>query len=249
MARQARRTTSRTTKRGPAKAAKRTSARKTTRAAAKPAKRATAARSTRAAASRTTRSAAKATRRSPARATRQGAARRTRAASPGAARGATNAALLKELEDFVINEARLLDERRFEEWESLFTADGIYWVPAIPDQESPRNHVSLYYDNRLSMRERIMRLRHPEIHAQTPASRTCHLVTNVRLESVDNKADEYVVFSSVMMLEYRPGWEQQTYGGHNLHTLCREKGELKIKQKRVNLINCDATMPAISVPF
>ena len=205
MAREARRTASRSTRRTPAKAA-----RKTTRAAAKPAK---------------------------------------RTASSSAPGGDADATLLKELEEFVVNEARLLDERRFEEWESLFTADGIYWVPATPNQESPRNHVALFYDNRLSMRERVMRLRHPEIHAQTPPSRTCHLVTNVRLESVDGDANEYVVFSNVMMLEYRPGWEQQTYGGHNLHTLCREKGKLKIKQKRVNLINCDAVMPAISVPF
>ena len=233
MARQARRTTSRSTRRAPAKAAKRATARKTARVAAKPAKR----------------GAAKSTRQSPARATRQTAAGSSRAASSGAARGNANAALLKELEEFVVNEARLLDERRFEEWEGLFTEDGIYWVPAKPDQESPRNHVSLYYDNRLSMRERIIRLRHPEIHAQTPPSRTCHFVTNVRLESVNSKANEYVVYSSLMMLEYRPGWEQQTYGGHNLHTLCREKGKLKIKLKRVNLINCDATMPAISVPF
>ena len=233
MARQVRRTTSRSTRRAPAKAAKRATARKTARVAAKPAKR----------------GAAKSTRQSPARATRQTAAGSSRAASSGAARGNANAALLKELEEFVVNEARLLDERRFEEWEGLFTEDGIYWVPAKPDQESPRNHVSLYYDNRLSMRERIIRLRHPEIHAQTPPSRTCHFVTNVRLESVNSKANEYVVYSSLMMLEYRPGWEQQTYGGHNLHTLCREKGKLKIKLKRVNLINCDATMPAISVPF
>ncbi len=233
MARQVRRTTSGSTRRAPAKAAKRATARKTARVAAKPAKR----------------GAAKSTRQSPARATRQTAAGSSRAASSGAARGNANAALLKELEEFVVNEARLLDERRFEEWEGLFTEDGIYWVPAKPDQESPRNHVSLYYDNRLSMRERIIRLRHPEIHAQTPPSRTCHFVTNVRLESVNSKANEYVVYSSLMMLEYRPGWEQQTYGGHNLHTLCREKGKLKIKLKRVNLINCDATMPAISVPF
>ena len=247
MARQARRTTSRSTRRAPAKAAKRTTARKTSRAAAKPEKRATARKTSLAAAKPAKRGAAKTTPQSPARATRQTAAGRSRAASSGAARGNPNAALLKELEEFVVNEARLLDERRFEEWEGLFTEDGIYWVPAKPDQESPRNHVSLYYDNRLSMRERIIRLRHPEIHAQTPPSRTCHFVTNVRLESV--KANEYVVYSSLMMLEYRPGWEQQTYGGHNLHTLCREKGKLKIKLKRVNLINCDATMPAISVPF
>ena len=33
------------------------------------------------------------------------------------------------LEEFVIHEARLLDERRFREWMELFADDGTYWVP------------------------------------------------------------------------------------------------------------------------
>ncbi len=40
-------------------------------------------------------------------------------------------------ETFLIQEARLLDERRFREWMELFAEDGTYWVPAVPDQASP----------------------------------------------------------------------------------------------------------------
>jgi 3-phenylpropionate/cinnamic acid dioxygenase small subunit len=42
-----------------------------------------------------------------------------------------------ELEQFLIHEARLLDERRFREWMELFADDGTYWVPAVPEQKSP----------------------------------------------------------------------------------------------------------------
>jgi len=38
-------------------------------------------------------------------------------------------------ERFLVHEARLLDDARFEEWLALFTADAWYWVPTEPDQK------------------------------------------------------------------------------------------------------------------
>ena len=84
--------------------------------------------------------------------------------------------------DFLFMEARLLDERRFEEWWELFTDDGYYWVPARPDQPNPLDEVSIFYDDKDLMETRIKRLRHPRVHAQIPHTRTAHLVTNVLLE-------------------------------------------------------------------
>ena len=37
---------------------------------------------------------------------------------------------------FLIHEAQLLDERRFRDWMALFTEDGTYWVPAVPDRRA-----------------------------------------------------------------------------------------------------------------
>ena len=51
--------------------------------------------------------------------------------------------------------------------------------PPAPDQKSPFDHVSLFYDDRDLMKTRIDRLEHPRIHIQTPPSRTAHLVGNV----------------------------------------------------------------------
>ncbi len=89
-------------------------------------------------------------------------------------------------EQFLLREARLLDERRFREWMDLFADDGTYWVPAVPDQQSPFDQASLFYDDRELMQTRIERLEHPRIHVQTPPSRTAHLVGNC----VVDKADE-----------------------------------------------------------
>jgi 3-phenylpropionate/cinnamic acid dioxygenase small subunit len=36
--------------------------------------------------------------------------------------------------DLVYLEARLIDEKRFEEWYELYTEDAFYWVPLTQDQ-------------------------------------------------------------------------------------------------------------------
>ena len=77
----------------------------------------------------------------------------------------------RAIEAFLIHEARLLDERRFEEWMDLFSADGYYWAPARPDQADPWGEVSLIFDDREIMKNRIQRLRHPKVYAQLPHSR------------------------------------------------------------------------------
>ena len=71
---------------------------------------------------------------------------------------------------FLINEARYLDERRWEDWLSLFADDGWYWVPIEEGQTDPRTTVSLMYDDRQLLETRVRRLkacwaRHPRAFA------------------------------------------------------------------------------------
>src|SRR5262249_55856434 len=77
---------------------------------------------------------------------------------------------LAECERFLLHEARLLDEGRFDEWLGLFTAEAWYWVPAEPDQASPRDTISLIYDDRRLLETRVRRLASPRIYLQEPAA-------------------------------------------------------------------------------
>jgi benzoate/toluate 1,2-dioxygenase beta subunit len=147
---------------------------------------------------------------------------------------------------FLIQEAHLLDERRFREWMGLFADDGIYWVPAVPNQESPFDQASLFYDDRELMKTRIDRLEHPRIHVQTPPSRTAHLVGNVIVEQTDE--GEFLVRSTFIMVEYRDD-RQRTFAGRQSHRLRREGASFRIVQKRVDLINCDSAFEAMAVPI
>jgi benzoate/toluate 1,2-dioxygenase beta subunit len=152
------------------------------------------------------------------------------------------------IEQFLIHEAGLLDSRRFRDWMGLFADDGTYWVPAVPDQESPFDQASLFYDDRDLMRTRVERLEHPRIHVQTPPSRTAHLVGNVIVEEVDAARGEVLVGSTVIMVEYRDE-AQRVFAGRQHHRLRREGTSFRIVQKRVDLINCDSAFEPMAVPI
>jgi 3-phenylpropionate/cinnamic acid dioxygenase small subunit len=149
---------------------------------------------------------------------------------------------------FLFHEAQLLDQRRFRDWMALFTEDGTYWVPAVPNQESPFNQASLFYDDRELMKTRVDRLEHPRIHVQTPPSRTAHLVSNMVVEHVDETTGEYVVGSTFIMVEYRDE-QQRVFAGRQHHRLRRDGAGFRIVQKRVDLISCDSAFEAMAVPI
>lgn len=154
---------------------------------------------------------------------------------------------LRRIETFLIHEARLLDERRFDEWLSLFADDGWYWVPIEPDQDNPHDTVSLIYDDRRLLETRVRRLANPAAHAQRPPSRTSRLIGNVTVE--EEPADgELIVRSKFQMLEYRRD-AQRVFGGTCFHGLRRTGAGFVIRWKRVDLINCDAVLDGLSVPF
>jgi 3-phenylpropionate/cinnamic acid dioxygenase small subunit len=148
-------------------------------------------------------------------------------------------------EDFLLREARLLDEAKFDEWLALFTADAQYWVPSEPDQKSPFDTVSLIYDDRRLLETRVRRLASPRIYSQEPRSRTSRIVTNVTVEEAGAEA---LVRSKFMLIEFRRN-EQRLFGGTCFHRLVHQDSALRIRLKRVDLVNCDAPLDGIVVPF
>ncbi len=156
--------------------------------------------------------------------------------------------LVREVEEFLFLEARLLDERRFDDWMALFTDDACYWVPASPGQQSPFEELSIYYEDRTLMDVRIRRLRHPEAHAQIPPSRTRHLVANVVIEVDGGGNDALGARSSLVMFEYRDD-RQRVFAADCRHLLRRHEDGFRIASKRVDLVNCDAAHGIMSVPF
>ena len=144
---------------------------------------------------------------------------------------------------FVIREARLLDERRFDEWYELFAEDGYYWVPASPGQTDPHLHNSLAYEDRFLLKLRIERLKSPLAYSQQPHSRCHHLLQTPEVEKIS--ASEALVRTQMINTETR-GDESQRYAATAWHTLVFNK-EMRIRLKRVDILNCDAMLPSIQL--
>jgi 3-phenylpropionate/cinnamic acid dioxygenase small subunit len=149
---------------------------------------------------------------------------------------------LAEAERFLLHEARLLDEARWDEWLALFTEEATYWVPSQPDQTSPHDTVSLIYDDRRLLETRVRRLSNPNIHAQTPPSRASRIVANVTIEG------DGAVRSKLAMVEYRRN-KERLFAATCRHSLVLRGAVRRIAQKRVDLINCDAELDGLVLPF
>jgi len=150
----------------------------------------------------------------------------------------------RQLIDFVLDEAALLDEQRWGDWLALFTEDGRYWMPLAHGQTDPRLHASLLYEDRLLLQVRIERLRGARTFSQQPASRCHHLLQTPRVMARDDAAGTYTCRTAFHYIETRQD-EQTLYAGWASHELVwlgngQGDGALRMRLKRVDLVNCDA---------
>ncbi len=152
----------------------------------------------------------------------------------------------QDLIDFVVLEARLLDEKRYDEWNALFAADGIYWVPLTADQPEDGQHNSHLYEDKLLRDIRIERLKSPRAFSQQPPSRSHHLLQMPTVEVFEPEANRYVVRTEFIYTEAKGDAVLQLVGTC-FHHLTVERDALRIHRKRVNLLNGDAALPAVQL--
>ena len=151
-----------------------------------------------------------------------------------------------QLIDFVYAEARLLDEQRFDEWLDLYTDDARYWMPLAPSQQDPLLHASLLYEDKLLLRVRVERLAGARTYSQQPRSRSHHLLQQPGIEHADCAAGRYTLRTAFHYVETRLD-AQTLYAGWATHELVTQDDALRIRLKRVDLVNCDAAFGNINL--
>ena len=169
---------------------------------------------------------------------------REQGSGPGPVSGSTPSN--QSLIDFVLAEARLLDELRFDDWLALFSEDGHYWMPLAHGQTDTRLHASLMYEDKLLLKVRVERLKGARTFSQQPRSRCHHLLQQPSVESRDGVAGRYVTRTAFHYVETRLD-EQTLYAGWATHTLVESGGSLRIQLKRVDLVNCDAAFGSLQL--
>src|SRR5689334_8161050 len=107
----------------------------------------------------------------------------------------------QELIDFVIREARLIDEHRLDEWLELFAEDGIYWMPLEWGQTDPKLTASLMYEDKLLLTIRIERLKGNRTFSQKPRSRCHHVLQMPQIDKRDEAGNEYLTYTPMHYVE------------------------------------------------
>jgi 3-phenylpropionate/cinnamic acid dioxygenase small subunit len=110
-------------------------------------------------------------------------------------------------------------------------------MPVVPEQTEWEGSPSIFAEDRYMMEVRMERVSHPTAWSQVPMWGTSHVIGNVVIES--ESADEWVVRSRFHMMELRRDTVRH-FGGTYRHTLVRERGQLKIKLQRVDMVNAQA---------
>jgi len=143
-------------------------------------------------------------------------------------------ATLQEVTQFIYREARLQDEHQYDAWESLWTDDGVYWVPANGDDIDPEQKMSIVYDNRSRIALRIRQYHTGKRFSQTPQSRLRRLVSNVEVLSDDG--NEIRAAANALVFESQARGDT-LWASRNEYTLRREAGGLRMALKKVILVN------------
>lgn len=142
----------------------------------------------------------------------------------------------QRIEQFLYREARLMDTHAYDEWLALWSDDALYWVPSNDDDIDPQRHVSIVYENKTRMEDRIHRLKSGVAYAQDPKSRLSRVVANI--EIAEGEGNEIVVHSVFNLTAVRRG-RIDTFAGRTIHKLRPEGEDLKIVYKKVLLVNND----------
>jgi benzoate/toluate 1,2-dioxygenase beta subunit len=145
----------------------------------------------------------------------------------------------RAIERFLFHEARLMDAHRLDEWLALWDDDATYWVPCNGDDIDPARSVSVIYDRRGQLRNRIQRIKET-LWLKEQAPRLRRIVGNIEIES--ESATEIVVGSNFILAELHRH-RQILWAGNTVHRLIPEGDRFRIRYKKVVLLNNDEPLP------
>ncbi len=139
-----------------------------------------------------------------------------------------------DVEEFLFEEAALLDEWRLDEWLELLTDDAIYQIPSTDAPDSDARHaLFLIADDATRIKARVKRLNDTEAHAESPRSRTRRMIANVRITGYEG--DSLTVSANFSVFRYRRNSPLRQYVGRYEYLLRTTDDGLRIAERRVIL--------------
>ncbi len=170
------------------------------------------------------------------------------AAKPRLARDARYYDTKREIEEFLYDEANLLDERRFTEWLGTLAEDLRYFMPmeynvkfgehATRELTKRDEQMSWFNEGKWSLGKRAEQILTGVHWAEEPLSRVCRLVSNVQLTAInDNAPDgtEVDVTSRFLIYQNRCEYEQYFFVGDRFDRMRRVAGGWQLARREIRI--------------
>lgn len=146
-----------------------------------------------------------------------------------------------EVEQFLYEEAALLDKHAYTEWVDLFTEDVHYFMPIRRTMSRRELHKEFtkpgeaaFFDDDINiLRARVRKLESGTAWAEDPPSRTRHMLNNVRV--VEDTGDELTVHSCFHLYRTRLKSEEDQWIGSREDVLRRVDGGFRIAKRHIFL--------------
>ncbi|MEQ5803127.1 benzoate 1,2-dioxygenase small subunit [Halomonas sp. H10-9-1] len=154
----------------------------------------------------------------------------------------------QDLQAFLYREARLLDDREWDEWLTCYSKDAEFWMPAWDDDDQlsrdPHSEISLiYYPNREGLEDRVYRIKTERSGASTPEPRTTHLVSNIEVLKEEGDTLELRFNWHTLVHRYKKTLE---FFGSSFYTL-DVSGEQPLITRKVVQLNNDYIHQVIDI--
>ncbi|MGW0038417.1 aromatic-ring-hydroxylating dioxygenase subunit beta [Gordonia sp. NPDC003376] len=155
----------------------------------------------------------------------------------------TNDPRLQRAIDLIWHEADLLDHAAYEEWQRLYSADGLYIIPIDRDGSDFENTLNMVYDDATMRKSRVARMTEGYAIAAVDAARTVRTVS--RFVPVDVADDEVTVRAAQILVAYKRR-SHDLWAAEVTHTvrLTPGSGSDLIVRKVIRLIDSDDVVPA-----
>ena len=152
---------------------------------------------------------------------------------------------------FLLREARLLDDERWDDWLLSLSEAVHYWMPGIENRRREdgkgayvEEHMALFDDGFRELQRRVNRFKQPSAWAENPPTRNVHLVGNIEVFAGD-EAGQYRVFSTFINVRSRGLDEQYQLAGRREDVLCVEGDGMKLLKRKILIPN--ATLPCKNI--
>lgn len=151
-----------------------------------------------------------------------------------------------DIVDFLYDEVRMLDEGRYSDWLTLWEPDGVYWMPLDYNQADENLVTSLLHEDLFMLKLRVERLNGARTFSQKPKSRCHHVIQRPAIDHFDPETGTFKTVTAMHYVETRLD-EQFLLAVTAEHDLVLRDGALRIKRKKVVLLNSDAAFRNIQL--